>query len=232
MIYVLVDPRSIKLPRLLTVGQLQFAQCRPNLLTRASQWTNAAASLSTLVRLYSLSTPTKRSRCDRWHRRRAFSKALLYHYFPSKIELFKAAVAEKAEELGRLIEPSGEGDPFEQLTAGLDAYLGWIADNADTWSKLMQSATTVPEARELIEDFRQHTIDLVLSRLTSKCKARPALRIAIKGWLGYMDAAILDWTQANDLAREKLRDLLLAAFAASLFAAQQADPNIQLNFNP
>jgi AcrR family transcriptional regulator len=160
------------------------------------------------------------------------SKALLYHYFPSKIELFKAAVAEKAEELGRLIEPSGEGDPFEQLTAGLDAYLGWIADNADTWSKLMQSATTVPEARELIEDFRQHTIDLVLSRLTGKRKARPALRIAIKGWLGYMDAAILDWTQANDLAREKLRDLLLAAFAASLFAAQQADPNIQLNFNP
>ncbi len=157
------------------------------------------------------------------------SKPLLYHYFPSKVELFKAAVAEKAEELGRLIEPIRGENPLEQLTTSLDAYLGWIEENAQTWSKLMQSATTVPEASELIEDFRQHTIDLMLSGLTGKRRAPPALRIAIKGWLGYLDAAILDWTQANDLAREKLRDLLLAAFAASLFAAQQADPSIELN---
>lgn len=160
------------------------------------------------------------------------SKPLLYHYFPSKIELFKAAVAEKAEELGRLLEPVGEKNALEQLTASLDAYLAWIAENAQTWSKLMQSATTVPEARELVEDFRQHTVDLVLSRLIGKRKARPALRIAIKGWLGYIDAAILDWTQTRDLDREKLRDLLIAAFAASLFAAQQADPRIQLKLTP
>ena len=159
------------------------------------------------------------------------SKPLLYHYFPSKVELFKAAVAEKAEELGRLIEPIGSETPLEQLTASLDAYLAWIADNAHTWSKLMQSATTVPEARELVQDFRQHTVDLVLTGLIGRRKPRPALRIAVNGWLGYMDAAILDWTKARDLAPEKLRDVLLAAFAASLFAAQQADPKIQLSFS-
>lgn len=159
------------------------------------------------------------------------SKALLYHYFPSKIELFKAAVAEKAEELGRLIEPASGDNALQQLTQSLDAYLAWIGKNAQTWSKLMQSASTVPEARELIEDFRQRTIDIVLAGLIGKRKARPALRIAIKGWLGYLDAAILDWTQTGDLTPEKLRDLLLAAFAASLFAAQQADPRIELNLN-
>jgi hypothetical protein len=46
-----------------------------------------------------------------------------------------------------------------------------------------------------------------------------------------MDAAILDWTQAKDLPREQLRDLLIAAFGASLLAAQQADPKIQLRLN-
>jgi AcrR family transcriptional regulator len=157
------------------------------------------------------------------------SKPLLYHYFPSKIELFKAAVAEQAAELGQLIEPRGEAAPLEQLTQSLDGYLAWIEDNAQTWSKLMQSAATVPEARELVEGFRQRTMELVLSGLTGRRKPRPALRIAIKGWLGYMDAAILDWTQAKDLPREKLRDLLVAAFAASLLAAQQADPKIQLH---
>ena len=43
-----------------------------------------------------------------------------------------------------------------------------------------------------------------------------------------MDAAILDWTQHQDLPRDKLRDLLLGAFVAALLAAQQLDPEIQL----
>lgn len=158
------------------------------------------------------------------------SKPLLYHYFPSKIELFKAAVAEKAEELGQLIRPTGDGTPLEQLTAGLDAYLDWIEQNAQTWSKLMQSAATLPEARELVEGFRQHTMNLVLSGVIGKAKPRPAIRTAIKGWLAYMDAAILDWTQAKDLPREKLRELLVTAFTATLLAAQQADPKVKLNF--
>jgi AcrR family transcriptional regulator len=156
------------------------------------------------------------------------SKPLLYHYFPSKIELFKAAVAEKASELTQLVEPSGQGTPLQQLTEGIDAYLAWIEDNAQTWSKLMQSASSLPEARDLVETFRQRTMDLVLTELAGKQKPRPALRIAIRGWLGYMDAAILDWTQGRDLPREKLRQLLVAAFAAALTAAQQTDPKIQL----
>src|SRR5947209_810031 len=147
------------------------------------------------------------------------SKPLLYHYFPSKIDLFKAAVAEKATELQQLIEPSGEGTPLDQLSRSLDAYLAWIEDNANTWSKLMQSAANLPEARELVEGFRDRTMQIVMAELTGNRKAPPALRTAIKGWLGYMDAAILDWTQAKDLPRDKLRDLLVAAFEAALTAA-------------
>jgi hypothetical protein len=95
----------------------------------------------------------------------------------------------------------------------------------------MQSASTLPEARELVERFRRRTMELVLAGLTGARTPRPALRTAITGWLGYMDAAVFDWIDAGDLPREKLRDLLVAAFAASLFAAQQADPRIQLNLS-
>jgi hypothetical protein len=44
-----------------------------------------------------------------------------------------------------------------------------------------------------------------------------------------MDAAILDWTMARDLPRESLRDLLVAAFGATLISAQRVDPKIQLD---
>lgn len=156
------------------------------------------------------------------------SKALLYHYFPSKLDLFKAAVAEAAQTLTRLIEPSGTGTPLEQLTASLDAYLEWIGSNAEAWRKLMQSAATLPEARELVEGFRAQTLHRVVAGLTGADEPPPALRTALQGWLGYLDAAILDWTAAQDLPRETVRDLLVAAFGAALFAAQQADPSLQL----
>jgi AcrR family transcriptional regulator len=156
------------------------------------------------------------------------SKALLYHYFPSKIDLFKAAVGEKAQELRSAIEPQGEGTPLEQLAASIDSYLAWIEQNVAVWAKLMQSATTLPEARELVEGFREQTMNTLLRELIAGRAPRPALRIAIRGWLGYMDAAILDWTGSKDLPREQLRDLLLTAFGASLLAAQQADPAVDL----
>jgi len=157
------------------------------------------------------------------------SKPLLYHYFPSKADLFKAAVAEKAAELQAVIEPTGEGTPLEQLSQSLDAYLAWIEANALSWSKLVQSAAALPEARDLVEGLRQRTMDMALTRLTGGAEPRPALRTAIKGWLGYTDAAILDWTERNDLRREQLRDLLIAAFGAALLSAQQIDPEIKLD---
>ncbi|HEY2767701.1 MAG TPA: TetR/AcrR family transcriptional regulator [Solirubrobacteraceae bacterium] len=158
------------------------------------------------------------------------SKALLYHYFPSKIDLFKAAVAEASAELQSVIEPVGQGAPAEQLAASLDAYLGWIEQNAVTWAKLMQSAATLPEAREIVEGFRAQTMQMVLTRLSGRRKPRPALRAAVTGWLGYMDAAIIDWAQHGDLPRDKLRDLLVAAFGATLLAAQHIDPRVKIEF--
>jgi AcrR family transcriptional regulator len=156
------------------------------------------------------------------------SKPLLYHYFPSKIDLFKAAVAEAAAELERLIEPSGAGSAPEQLAASLDAYLSWIEPNALTWTKLMESAASLPEAREIVEGFRARTMEIVLAALIGRRKPRPALRTAIRGWLGYMDAAILDWTHGRDLTRDQLRDLLMAAFGAAVMSAQHVDPTIKL----
>jgi AcrR family transcriptional regulator len=156
------------------------------------------------------------------------SKALLYHYFPSKIELFKAAVAEQAADLQRTIEPSGDGSPFEQLTRSLDAYLGWIENNSRAWTKMMQSAATMPEAGEFVEAFRHQTLEQLILRLTGRRKPRPILRNALKGWLGYVDAAILDWIEAGGLKRDQVRDLIIAAFGAALMAAQHADPKLKL----
>lgn len=156
------------------------------------------------------------------------SKPLLYHYFPSKLDLFKAAMSDAAAELAAVIEPVGEGTPATQLAASLDAYLGWIEAHARTWTKLMQSAASIPEGRDLIEGFRGRTMEMVLAGLSTQSPTRPALRTAVQGWLGYLDAAILDWATHGDLPREALRDILLSAFGAALMAAGQVDPELEI----
>jgi AcrR family transcriptional regulator len=156
------------------------------------------------------------------------SKPLLYHYFNSKTDLFKAAISEHAAELQSAIEPGTGQDPLEQLAASLDKYLAWIETNGRAWVKLMQSAAALPEARELIEGFRERTMQLVLGQLDPTNHPRPLLRAAITGWLGYMDAILLDWAETKDIPRTQLKDLLINAFAATLTIAQQLDPNIKL----
>jgi AcrR family transcriptional regulator len=155
------------------------------------------------------------------------SKPLLYHYFPNKAELFKAAVAEHAAELEQLLEPHGDGLPLQQLSDSLDGYLAWIEAHGRTWDKLVQSAATLPEAGTLVEQFRDRTLQQITARIATGAP-RPALRNALRGWLGYIDAAILDWLSHGGLSREQLRNMLLASFGAALLSAQQTDPEIQL----
>src|SRR5690348_17719027 len=66
------------------------------------------------------------------------SKALLYHYFPSKEAYFKATLEEKAAELVERTRPDPAKPAAEQLTRSLDAYLAWIEENATAYEKFVR----------------------------------------------------------------------------------------------
>ena len=149
-------------------------------------------------------------------REAGISKALLYHYFPSKQDYFVATLASGAEELRERVEPDPSLPPAEALTGAVDAYLGWIEDNADAYAKLLQSAATVPEVRELVEGVRTATVDRILAGLGA---TEPAARTAVRGWLWFMDGACLDWIAHRDLERAQLLGLLLGTLFGALMAA-------------
>jgi AcrR family transcriptional regulator len=144
------------------------------------------------------------------------SKALLYHYFPSKQDYFVATLARGAEELRAQIEPDPSLPPAEALTRAVDAYLGWIDANADAYAKLLQSAATVPEVRGVVEAVRTATVERILEGLGA---TEPAARTAVRGWLWFMDGACLDWIAHRDLERPQLLGLLLGTLFGALMAA-------------
>ena len=154
-------------------------------------------------------------------REAGISKALLYHYFPSKQDYFVATLASGAEELRALVEPDPALPPAEALMVAVDAYLRWIDDNAAAYSKLLQSAATVPEVRELVEGVRTTTVERILEGMGA---TEPAARTAVRGWLWFMDGACLDWIAHRDIERQQLLGLILGTLFGALMAAGVTPP--------
>lgn len=151
-------------------------------------------------------------------REAGISKPLLYHYFPSKREFFQATLAQAAEELRTRTEPDPALPPLDQLRGSLEAFLELIDENELAYSKLMQSVSSVPEVRELVDEVRTRTAARILEGLYPE-DTPPKARAAVHGWLWFMDGACLDWIEHRDLSRNELRDLLLGTLLGALTAA-------------
>jgi AcrR family transcriptional regulator len=146
------------------------------------------------------------------------SKALLYHYFPSKQAYFEETLSAWAEQLRERTEPDPALPPVEQLKGSLDAFLMLVSENAVAYKNLMQSAAGVAEIRELIEAVRLRTAQRILESLYAE-EPPPKARTAVSGWLWFMDGACLNWIEHRDIEREELRDLLLGVLMGALLAA-------------
>jgi AcrR family transcriptional regulator len=148
------------------------------------------------------------------------SKALLYHYFPSKHAYFLATLSQAADELRARTEPDLSLPPLEQLRGSLDAFLAFIDERGPAYRKLMETAYSVPEVRELVEGIRRFTADRILEALLAGAEpAPPTARAAVRAWLWFTDGAILDWLEYRDFDRAALSALLLDTLLGSLAAA-------------
>jgi AcrR family transcriptional regulator len=147
------------------------------------------------------------------------SKALLYHYFPSKQAFFVATLEQQAAELAARVDDVDPSlPPAEQLASALDAFLGWVEEHAEGYGKLLVGAATHPEVRELVEGVRQQTAERILAGLAPD-PAPPAVRAAVRGWLWFMDGVLADWLEHRDIDRDALRGLLLGTLLGAVTAA-------------
>jgi AcrR family transcriptional regulator len=152
-------------------------------------------------------------------REAGISKALLYHYFPSKQAYFVATLEQQAAELSRRLAVDPALPPVEQLTRALDAFLGWVEENAEGYGKLLHGATSHAEVRELVDQVRSSTADRIIAGLTGGGTPPPALRAAVHGWLWFMDGVLTDWLEHRDMERQQLLGLLLGTLLGAVTAS-------------
>ena len=145
------------------------------------------------------------------------SKGLLYHYFSGKRGLYVEVVRAESERLLEVTDVGGE-DPTR---AGLDALLDYVAQHAGAWAALMRGGVgSDVEVAAILDDTRAAMADRVLARhWTDRRPAPPALRTAVRGWQGFVEAATLDWIERGDLDRAVLRELLALALDGAVEAS-------------
>ncbi len=152
-------------------------------------------------------------------REAGISKALLYHYFPSKRDFFLATLAGGADEVRRRITPDPKLPPAEALMRSLDAYLEWIDDHAEGYVKLVESAAGEPEVRSLVDAVRSVTAERILEGLRAD---GPAAEAAVRGWLWYVDGVCLQWVTHREIDRGEVLEILVGALYGALAAAGAA----------
>ncbi len=158
------------------------------------------------------------------------SKGLLYHYFPSKRDFYVAVIRSAADEMQALTEPDPALEPRDRLAAALERYLEYVETHARGYATVLRAGIgSDPAVAEIVEEVRGAMVARLLDDLpvTPPGEEPPvALRVAVRGWVGFVEAASLDWLEHRGLARADLRDMLIAALGGAVSAAAGADPRV------
>jgi AcrR family transcriptional regulator len=153
-------------------------------------------------------------------REAGISKALLYHYFPSKEEFFRAALGEAAAELAQRTSLDASLPPLDQVRAATQAFVDWIGERGHAYAKLLQSVRAIPELRETLSQIRDFTSTRILDGLVADAERTPAKRAAVRGWLWFMDGVLLDWIEQGDRDAGDVAEGLVDSLQAVLAAAR------------
>jgi AcrR family transcriptional regulator len=130
------------------------------------------------------------------------SKGLLFHYFPTKRDLYVAGLREISDELVAAIAAVPDDlAPIERVRAGLDAYLDHIHRHSRAFVALMRGGIgSDPEVAAVVEAVRTRLFDRFLH-------GSPFASL-LRGWIGCVEAASIDWCVKPRLSRTELRELL------------------------
>jgi AcrR family transcriptional regulator len=159
------------------------------------------------------------------------SKGLLYHYFPTKRDLYIAGLREIADALVEAITRIPDSlAPIDRMRTAVDAYLEHITRHSRAFVALMRGGIgSDPEVAAVIESVRTRLFDrFLLGSPSGRLLSGDArFEIAVRGWIGFVEAASIDWCANPRLTRVELRELMtevlfeiLRVVAPTLFAAR------------
>jgi AcrR family transcriptional regulator len=132
------------------------------------------------------------------------SRGLLFHYFPTKRDFYVAVAKEAARQLLEVTEPDPSLHHMERLHASLAAYVDYVTENEALYIALVRGASgSDKELQAVSENTRAESARRVVEALGLQ-DLDPAVRTAVRGWVGFIEETTLDWLRNRDLERDQL----------------------------
>jgi AcrR family transcriptional regulator len=148
---------------------------------------------------------------DEIARQAGVSKALLYHYFGGRRGFYLATIHEVAEEVLAITEPPSDL-PFDQaFRAMLLNFVRYIKQNSSIYRALIRGGLGVdPEVNDLLDRIRLCSMERIVQRL-GIASPTAVMRIALYGWISFVENACLEWLNHEDVSEHELVELLADA---------------------
>lgn len=142
---------------------------------------------------------------------------MLYHYFPTKRDFFIAVAQTAAAEVGKLIEPDVNLSPRARLSAAISQFLAYAETHSHGFLTTYRgSLASDPSVRRVVSASRRRQEERVLSIVASGAEPSALLRLAVQGWLAFVQEVIAAWLEHRGASRLEVRDLLLRALTGVL----------------
>lgn len=156
------------------------------------------------------------------------SRALVYHYFGGKQELYVAALRSAAEQLESRLRPQDGGRPLDELASGLKRYFDFVEEHAAGFAALLRGgpANRAGEIGEIVDGVRQRLFRLIMKQMRVE-EPSPVLRTTLRSWIASVETAGLDWLEHRDIQRPTLERMLVDHMIALLGVAASYDKDVE-----
>lgn len=149
------------------------------------------------------SLPYEDVRIDEVARLASCSRALLYHYFPSKRALFAAIVERASDEIIAITAPDPDRPSRAQLADGLLAYFRWAGAHSAQYRTMYRVAAGDSEiARQMARGPRQQR-KRILATLPEELRDDPQVQLVVRAWTTFVISLCLSWLDEDTAADEE-----------------------------
>jgi AcrR family transcriptional regulator len=147
-------------------------------------------------------------------RRADIAKSVLYHYFGSKAGLYEAIVeAETRELVDRVAVAVPPDTDAPRLRAGVEAYLGFLAERPAAWRLLLRDPPSDPELVEVhrrLAAERTEALAALLATPGKRARSGPHLELvatAIRTFAAW-------WYEHREVPQQRITEAILDVAAA------------------
>jgi AcrR family transcriptional regulator len=151
------------------------------------------------------------------------SHGLVFQYFGSKKGLYIACLEPLIETFRARIEPDPDLPPVERLRKGLRNFADAISEHPAGYRNLMTRGISFGEVRAALDRARSWRVERLAEEMGLDPE-EPAVRVGLRAWTSYVEAAMLTWLEQGEPDRDALVEMLVRALGATAEGIAGARP--------